>query len=162
MIRVLFPLGLTIRIAACIAVAAGLAGTERLVVAEGGGEDRIARAFRTWGLPPSLPGSRRRTSCGLGTVADPALRRASTSGDPEIRLRAQSILDRFRYGLFANTDPKTAGLVNRFRDGDVGAQREVMRHLVERGASRRSSRWPRRRRTPSCGVNGTRMPTTYC
>ena len=70
----------------------------------------------------------------LGTVADPALRRASTSDDPEIRLRAKSILDRFRYGLFANTDPKTAGLVNRFRDGDVGAQREVMRHLVERGA----------------------------
>lgn len=68
----------------------------------------------------------------VGQAAEPELRQAAGSADPEIRLRANAILDRFRLGVFANTPQQTVALIHRFRDGDAPARRDVMRTLVER------------------------------
>ncbi len=68
----------------------------------------------------------------LGREAEPALRQAAGSDDPEVRLRAHTVLDRFRLGVFADTPRQTVALIHRFRDGDATARRDVMRTLVER------------------------------
>lgn len=99
------------------------------------GDDQAARAVRDLG-DPSFAVRQQATEFlwRLGPVAEPALLQAFASDDPEVRVRARAILDRFRYGLFANTDPASAALINRFRAGDAGVQREVMVQLVKRGA----------------------------
>lgn len=50
-----------------------------------------------------------------GRVTEPALQRARESKDAEVRIRAQSILDDFRYGVFADTPEDVAAFVRRYR-----------------------------------------------
>ena len=74
-----------------------------------------------------------------GPRAEARLREAAAGRDPEVRLRARAILERFRYGILTDTPAETVDLINRFRFGDGNARREAMRLLVERGAVRRDS-----------------------
>jgi tetratricopeptide (TPR) repeat protein len=69
-----------------------------------------------------------------GAAAEPVLQGALSHQDPEVRLRALSILDRFRYGIFNDTPPDIVRLIDRYRRGDLRARREAMRELVERQA----------------------------
>ncbi|HUG68721.1 MAG TPA: hypothetical protein VMM76_13280 [Pirellulaceae bacterium] len=50
-----------------------------------------------------------------GRVTERALQLATLSDDPEIRFRAGSILEDFRYGIFADTSEDVASLVRRYR-----------------------------------------------
>ncbi len=61
----------------------------------------------------------------LGRASEPALQRATESKDPEVRVRAQSILDDFQYAIFADTPPGVAALVRRYRRVD-GKSRELL------------------------------------
>lgn len=60
-----------------------------------------------------------------GRSAERALQRATESKDPEVRVRAESILDDFRYGVFADTPPDVAALVRRYRRED-GKSRDLL------------------------------------
>ncbi|MEO8498554.1 MAG: hypothetical protein ABI614_26120, partial [Planctomycetota bacterium] len=60
-----------------------------------------------------------------GRAAERALHRATASNDPEVRVRAQSILDDFRYGVFADTPEDVAALVRRYRRED-GKNRDLL------------------------------------
>lgn len=51
----------------------------------------------------------------VGRAAERALHRAAESKDPEVRSRAQSILDDFQYSIFADTPSDVASLVRRYR-----------------------------------------------
>jgi tetratricopeptide (TPR) repeat protein len=67
-----------------------------------------------------------------GAAAEPVLRSALSDRDPEVRLRALSILDRFRYGIFDDTPPDIVRLIDQYRHGDLRTRRVVITELVER------------------------------
>lgn len=67
-----------------------------------------------------------------GVAIEPALQRATTSSDTEIRFRARAILDRFQYGIFVDTSPEVVALIQRFRAGDPQSRQEVLKLLGER------------------------------
>ena len=56
-----------------------------------------------------------------GKAAEPALRGALKSGDPEVARRARTLLDRFQWGIYPDTPPEIVALVDRYRTGDPGA-----------------------------------------
>ncbi|MBI2481778.1 MAG: hypothetical protein HYV60_24980 [Planctomycetia bacterium] len=60
-----------------------------------------------------------------GRVTESALQRASESKDAEVRVRARSILEDFRYGVFADTPENVAALVRRYRRED-STNRELL------------------------------------
>ena len=67
-----------------------------------------------------------------GRSAETALKVAATSTDAEVRLRAQAILDRFRYGVFADTPPEVVDLIQQFRNGQADRRAVVLQQLTER------------------------------
>ncbi|MDZ7615782.1 MAG: hypothetical protein U1E05_02185, partial [Patescibacteria group bacterium] len=68
-----------------------------------------------------------------GDAAEPALREAVQSTDPEVAARARWILDRLRFGLLPDTPPQLAGLIEQFRSGDARVQRVVLKRLIDLG-----------------------------
>lgn len=66
-----------------------------------------------------------------GAAAEPALKVAATSTDAETRLRARAILDRFRFGMFADTPPEVVELIHRFRNGDTERRSQVLLRITE-------------------------------
>ncbi|MFO0901943.1 MAG: BTAD domain-containing putative transcriptional regulator [Pirellulales bacterium] len=67
-----------------------------------------------------------------GVAAEAALKRAATSTDAEVRLRARSVLDKFKFGLFPDTPADTVALINQFRNGTVERRSIVMQKLAEK------------------------------
>ena len=67
-----------------------------------------------------------------GLAADAALQRAAASTDAEVRLRARSVLDKFKFGLFLETPEETVALINQFRNGAVERRSIVMQKLAEK------------------------------
>lgn len=68
-----------------------------------------------------------------GEAADPALREALQSPDPEVVSRARWVLERLRFGLSPDTPPQLAQLIDQFRYGNEAAQREVLKRLTDSG-----------------------------
>ncbi len=68
-----------------------------------------------------------------GEAAEPALRAALESPDPEVASRARWILERVRFGLLPDTPPQLVQLIEQFRYGNDAARREVLRRLTESG-----------------------------
>lgn len=66
-----------------------------------------------------------------GREAQTALEKATGSLDREVAYRAQAILDKFRYGIYADTPPEIVDLIRSFRDGDLNAKKNVLRNLLE-------------------------------
>src|SRR5262245_28505433 len=64
-----------------------------------------------------------------GRAAEPALRAAVRNADPEVARRAQTILDRFKYGIYPETPEEVVELVQRFLAGNRDAKREVFGKL---------------------------------
>ena len=64
-----------------------------------------------------------------GLTARPALEAAAKSDDREVALRARSVLERFRFGIFADTPPETLALIEKFRGGREDEKREALREL---------------------------------
>ncbi len=68
-----------------------------------------------------------------GEAAEPALRAALESPDPEVVSRARWILERLRFGLQPDTPPHLVRLIEQFRYGNDSARRTVLQHLTESG-----------------------------
>ncbi|MCA9161789.1 MAG: hypothetical protein KDA62_02375 [Planctomycetales bacterium] len=69
-----------------------------------------------------------------GKDAAAALERAAGSSDREVAYRVRQILDKFKYGIFADTPPEVVRLINQYRDGDINIRREVLSQLQQRDA----------------------------
>lgn len=71
-----------------------------------------------------------------GEAAEEVLTRATRSRDPEVALRARTVLDKFRLGLYPSTPPEVAALIVSFRDGDANARNSALQQLAQRGHAR--------------------------
>jgi tetratricopeptide (TPR) repeat protein len=68
-----------------------------------------------------------------GQEAEPALERALSNGDPEVALRARTILEQFRYGIYPDTPPEIVRIIENFRGGDLIIKRAALKQLRDRG-----------------------------
>ncbi len=68
-----------------------------------------------------------------GDAAEPALRDALESSDPEVASRARWVLERLRFGLHPDTPPQLVQLIDQFRYGNEAARRAVLKRLTETG-----------------------------
>ena len=68
-----------------------------------------------------------------GRAAEPAVREALHSNDPEVVRRARSVLDKFKWGLYPDTPKEIAELVGRYQAGDPQARRTAVQQLLDRG-----------------------------
>jgi tetratricopeptide (TPR) repeat protein len=70
-----------------------------------------------------------------GRAAEPALRAALKSRDPEVVRRAGAILDQFKWGIYPDTPKEIVDLVTRYRSADRGLKQALAHKLLERGAA---------------------------
>jgi tetratricopeptide (TPR) repeat protein len=66
-----------------------------------------------------------------GLLAEKPLQEALKSTDPDVVNRAQSILDRFSWGIFSDTDPKVVEQVENFRKGDRAISIQAIEALLQ-------------------------------
>jgi tetratricopeptide (TPR) repeat protein len=95
----------------------------------------VARAVEQLGSPKYR--LRQKASAYLwaaGKAAEPALRQALRSKDPEVARRARAILDKFQYGIFPNTPRQVLDLIYEFRSGDDSAKYRTIQALNKLGA----------------------------
>ena len=65
-----------------------------------------------------------------GREAEPLIQKAlANAKDPEIRLRCKKILAKFRLGIYPDTPPEIAALLEAFDDGDVEFKSRVIKDL---------------------------------
>jgi tetratricopeptide (TPR) repeat protein len=67
----------------------------------------------------------------MGESAVPALERALQGDDAEVRLRARSVLERFRFGIFVDTPAADVQWINQFRFGGEDDKRRAFQALVK-------------------------------
>ena len=67
-----------------------------------------------------------------GLAAEPALKKAAGSNDAEVRYRARAILERFKYGVYADTPPDIVALIQQFRNADQNGRSIVLQQLADR------------------------------
>jgi tetratricopeptide (TPR) repeat protein len=65
-----------------------------------------------------------------GKSAEDALRSAAKSKDEETANRAKSILEKFDWGLYPDTPPEIAKLIERFRGGDPDTRQQTVGDLI--------------------------------
>src|SRR5439155_26810498 len=68
-----------------------------------------------------------------GRAAEPALRSALKTADPEVRARARSILERFKYGIYPDTPPHIVEVIQQFRAGDAAQKGAAVNQLLALG-----------------------------
>src|SRR5262245_5236688 len=87
-------------------------------------KDQIARAIMQLD-PPSFETRQSATDLlwKAGSAAEPALREAAKSTDPEIRTRAAALLTRLQLGLRPDTPPEVAALIDQFRYAETTSLR---------------------------------------
>ncbi len=69
-----------------------------------------------------------------GPAAEPHLRAALKSTDPEVRTRAASVLDKLRFGLRPDTPPEIAVLIDQFRHGsNITVRQQALAALQTKG-----------------------------
>jgi hypothetical protein len=68
-----------------------------------------------------------------GPAAEAALREAANSPDAEVARRARALLDRFDWGIYADTPNEVVALIEKYRDGDPDARRQAVGGLVAAG-----------------------------
>jgi tetratricopeptide (TPR) repeat protein len=69
-----------------------------------------------------------------GKVAEAALLKASKNEDKEIARRAQSILEKFKYGIYPDTPKPVLDLIAKYRGGNDEAKRDTIRALNKIGS----------------------------
>lgn len=70
-----------------------------------------------------------------GRSAEPSLRRACASDDPEVARRARGVLGRFALGLYPDTPSQVLDLVQQYRTGNAGERQNAVRALADQGTS---------------------------
>lgn len=68
-----------------------------------------------------------------GHAAEPALRQAGASDNPEVARRAKAILRDFSYGLYPDAPPEVFTLLDQYRRGDFAGKRMAVLQLSARG-----------------------------
>lgn len=68
----------------------------------------------------------------LGLAAESALREAMESNDKEVVARVSLILDRFRYGIFADSPQDVVLLVEQYRTGDKTTRQRIVEQLISK------------------------------
>jgi tetratricopeptide (TPR) repeat protein len=71
-----------------------------------------------------------------GPAAIPALEKAAAGDDFETKFRAQSILDKVRYGITPETPAEVAKLLETFRKGDLNVKVNIVRSLKDKGETK--------------------------
>jgi hypothetical protein len=98
--------------------------------AEGQSAEKIAAAVRRLGSDDFA--TRQQATDELwraGPAAKSALEAAAKSDDLEVALRAKSLLEKFRFGIFPDTPPETLALIEAYRSGDHNQKSESLRQL---------------------------------
>jgi hypothetical protein len=67
----------------------------------------------------------------FGEAAEPALRAALKHSDPEIRVRAGMVLERFEYGLYPDTSEEAAALIRQYRSGNQHQKQVAVSRLLD-------------------------------
>jgi len=75
-----------------------------------------------------------------GPATEEALRIAATSTDAETRFRARAILEKFRYGVFADTPTEILKAIENFRGGDAKVRQDTIQMLVSRSFDEQAER----------------------
>lgn len=70
-----------------------------------------------------------------GRAAEPALREAVKSADPEVVRRSRELLDKFKWGIYPDTPKDVLGLIEQYRSGEPNARQKVINTLFERGSA---------------------------
>ncbi|HXG12652.1 MAG TPA: hypothetical protein VNK04_23040 [Gemmataceae bacterium] len=70
-----------------------------------------------------------------GRAAEPALQEAVKSDDPEVVRRARELLNKFRWGIYADTPPQIVDLVNRYQSADRNGKPAIIRELFDQGSA---------------------------
>ena len=68
-----------------------------------------------------------------GLAALPALRQAAKDEDPEVRFRAEKILERFAHGIFPDTPPEVAELAERYLQVEGTEKHTILTELSRKG-----------------------------
>lgn len=68
-----------------------------------------------------------------GKPAEPALRAAAASNDPEVARRAKAILREFSFGLYPDTPPEIFRLLSAYRKGDAQEKHNAVWGLSSKG-----------------------------
>jgi hypothetical protein len=68
-----------------------------------------------------------------GNAAEPAVQAAAKSDDPEVRRRAAGVLEKFRWGIYADTPQDIVTLIGRYQAGARDAKVAVVGELLDRG-----------------------------
>lgn len=68
-----------------------------------------------------------------GRAAEPALRTALGSDDPEVVARARRILRRFQFGIYPDTPEQIVSLISRYRHGTPAVKLGVLKELLAGG-----------------------------
>ncbi|MCE9528385.1 MAG: hypothetical protein K8R36_20265 [Planctomycetales bacterium] len=71
-----------------------------------------------------------------GPAAIPALEKAATSDDFEMKFRAQGILDKVRYGITPETPADVAKMLETFRKGDITVKQSTLIKLKDKGETK--------------------------
>lgn len=66
-----------------------------------------------------------------GLNAEPSLRKAAMSSDPEVKMRARLILEKFELGLTPDMPPEFEALLVNFRLSDVNQKRTTLMALID-------------------------------
>lgn len=66
-----------------------------------------------------------------GLVAESELRKAAKSVDPEVKMRARLILDKFELGLTPDMPPEFEALLGNFRQSEVDGKRGILMALID-------------------------------
>jgi predicted Zn-dependent protease len=69
----------------------------------------------------------------LGPAARPTLEAARLSDNPEVVRRVDAILDKFDWGIFADTPPDVLKAIREFRSNNLNRQREALTTLLTGG-----------------------------
>ena len=72
---------------------------------------------------------------GAGQAAEEALQDATGSDDAEVVRRARIILDKFKWGLYADAPKDVVDLINRYRNADRNGKQSVIKELLAAGPS---------------------------
>lgn len=110
-----------------------LLATVQVVVAAPSSEE-IAQAIRQLGDDEFAV--REKASAFLwsaGKAAEPALKEAARSDDPEVAFRARTLLDRFKWGIYPDTPETIRVLIDRYRTADSNGKPKIVKELFELG-----------------------------
>ncbi|KPK80227.1 MAG: hypothetical protein AMJ81_12340 [Phycisphaerae bacterium SM23_33] len=97
-------------------------------------QQEIARAVRDLGSDSwRVREEATRRLWSIGRPAEAALRRAAESADPEVRFRANTILEKFRYGIYPDTPKEVLKLIEDYRGAAPSARVNFARLLIDKG-----------------------------